>query len=51
MKRGEGLDKDQTDWDRLRTMRDEDTDYSDIPELNENFIKNTKLVMPSEKSI
>lgn len=49
MKRGEGLEQSKTDWERLRTMRDEDIDYSDIPELDENFFKNAKVVMPTEK--
>ena len=29
---------------RLVTMSDEDIDYSDIPELDEEFFKNAKLV-------
>ncbi len=46
MKLGEGLDKDQTDWEALRKMRDEDIDLSDIPELDKNFWKNAKIVRP-----
>lgn len=30
-------------------MRDEDIDYSDIPELDEAFWKNAKLVVPPGK--
>jgi len=30
-------------------MRDEDIDYSDIPELDETFWKNAKLVVPPGK--
>ena len=30
-------------------MRDEDIDYSDIPELDEDFWKNAKLVVPPGK--
>lgn len=43
---GEGLDKDQTDGEALRKMRDEDIDLSDIPELDKNFWKNAKVVRP-----
>ncbi len=46
MRLGEGLDKDQTDWEALRKMRDEDIDLSDIPELDKNFWKNAKIVRP-----
>ena len=31
---------------QLDAIRDEDIDYSDIPELDENFWKNAKLVTP-----
>jgi uncharacterized protein (DUF4415 family) len=41
--------KSKTDWKRLRAMRDEDIDYSDIPELDENFWKHAKLVLPEPK--
>ena len=30
-------------------MRDEDIDYSDIPELDENFFKNARVVVPPGK--
>jgi uncharacterized protein (DUF4415 family) len=30
-------------------MRDEDIDYSDIPELDKNFWKNAKMVVPPGK--
>jgi uncharacterized protein (DUF4415 family) len=42
----EGLDKDETDWERLRNMRDEDIDLSDIPELDKRFWKNARIVRP-----
>lgn len=32
--------------DELRQMPDEDIDLSDIPELDENFWRNAKLVLP-----
>ena len=36
MKLGEGKKKSQTDWERLDALKDEDIDYSDIPELDEH---------------
>jgi len=49
MQLGEGLEKSQTDWDKLDAMTDEDIDCSDIPELDANFFKNAEVVMPSGK--
>jgi uncharacterized protein (DUF4415 family) len=49
MKLGEGLKQSQTDLARLDAMSDEDIDYSDIPELDENFWKNAVLVEPENK--
>lgn len=46
---GEGLDKDCTDWDRLTAMSDEDIDTSDIPELDDTFFENARVVVPPEK--
>ena len=46
---GEGLDQDRTDWKRLDAMTDDDIDYSDIPELGDDFFKNAEVVMPPEK--
>lgn len=40
------LGKGKTDWERLRNMRDEDIDLSDIPELDERFWKNARIVRP-----
>jgi uncharacterized protein (DUF4415 family) len=52
MKLGEGLEKSQSDLKRLDAMRDEDIDYSDIPELDENFFKNAKVVVsPGKKQL
>ncbi len=39
----------KADTARLKTLRDEDIDYSDIPELDERFWKNARLVMPRSK--
>ncbi len=46
MKLGEGLEKSQTDWERLRNMRDEDIDLSDIPEITPEMWKDAVLVEP-----
>ena len=34
---------------KLRTMKDEDIDYSDIPELDKTFFEEAEVVMPPEK--
>lgn len=39
----------KSNLDRIDAMRDEDIDYSDIPELDENFFKEARVVMPSGK--
>lgn len=39
----------KTDWARIDAMTDADIDYSDIPELDNNFFKNAKIVMPPSK--
>lgn len=41
--------KGRTDFKRLREMRDEDIDDSDIPRLDKLFWKSAKLVMPEPK--
>src|SRR5260370_42239770 len=41
--------KGKTDFRRLRKMRDEEVDYSDIPKLHELFWKKAKLTMPEPK--
>ncbi len=43
------LAKGQSDFKRLRQMRDADIDYSDIPRLDESFWKSATLVMPEPK--
>jgi uncharacterized protein (DUF4415 family) len=42
--------KSETDWERLRQMRDEDIDFSDIPEMGEDFFKNATLRLPKPKA-
>jgi len=38
-----------TDWKRIDSIKDEDIDLSDIPELDDNFFKNAELVLPNLK--
>jgi uncharacterized protein (DUF4415 family) len=38
-----------TDWKKVDGMVDEDIDFSDIPELDDNFFKNAKIVLPKPK--
>jgi uncharacterized protein (DUF4415 family) len=39
----------RTEWNRLEKMRDEDIDYSDIPELEEDFWMEADLSLPAPK--
>jgi hypothetical protein len=39
----------RTDWKRIDAMRDEDIDYSDIPELGPDFFANAVLWRPKEE--
>jgi len=43
--------KSRTDWERLRTMRDEEIDFSDIPPINRNVFKKMVVRMPRRKSL
>ncbi len=40
----------QTNWEALKTMSDEDIDYSDIPPLTEEFFANATLRIPAQKA-
>ena len=40
----------ETDWARIDAMEDKDIDYSDIPELGEEFFKNATLRLPRPKA-
>ncbi len=42
--------KSETDWDRIDAMTDENIDYSDIPEMDEEFFQNVEMVLPKKKS-
>lgn len=37
----------RTNWERLRTMSDDEIDYSDIPPLTDAFFKRAKVRLPS----
>jgi len=39
----------QTDWDRVMNMKDEEINYSDIPELREDFFNNAHIRWPGNK--
>ena len=39
----------KTDWERLKNMKDEDIDYSDIPETDDDFWKDAEVVAPVKK--
>ena len=41
--------KGRTDFERLRKMRDENIDDSDVPQLDASFWKSAKLTMPEAK--
>ena len=40
-----------TDWKRIDSMKDEEIDLSDIPELGDSFFKNAELVLPKPKVV
>ena len=40
----------KTDWKRIDAMKDQDIDYSDIPELGDDFFKNAVIRMPETKA-
>lgn len=39
----------KTDLEKLRNMKDEDIDFSDIPELGPDFWENAELIVPEKK--
>ncbi len=41
----------KTDWKSIDAMKDDDIDYSDIPELGDDFFKNAVLRMPEKKAV
>ena len=43
------MKKSGTDWKRLESMRDDEIDFSDIPELDEEFFRNAEIRLPQKK--
>lgn len=43
--------KSRTDWKRLRAMKDQNIDFSDIPPQDHHFFENATLRLPEPKSI
>jgi uncharacterized protein (DUF4415 family) len=41
----------KTDWKRVAKMADDEINTEDIPELNESFFKNAKLVVPQKQPV
>lgn len=41
----------ETDWKRIKTMSDEDIDFSDLPELDDSFFRDAKWKPPVKKSV
>lgn len=39
----------QTDWGKVDKMADDDIDFTDIPEIDDYFFKNAKIVLPKPK--
>jgi len=39
----------KTDWVRIRSMKDDEIDTSDIPELDVSLFENAELGMPARK--
>jgi hypothetical protein len=46
MKKQDIEKKSKTDWSRLKAMRDEDIDYSDIPRLDAKFFEKAIMWKP-----
>jgi uncharacterized protein (DUF4415 family) len=40
-----------SDLNKLREMKDEDIDYSDIPETDEEFWRDAKVIFPAKKRV
>jgi uncharacterized protein (DUF4415 family) len=43
------MKKTDTDWKRLESMTDDEINFSDIPELDEDFFKNAEIRLPRRK--
>ena len=43
------LYKGKTDWEAIRNIKDEDIDFSDIPEMGKEFWKDAKIIRKAKK--
>ena len=41
----------ETDWKRIKSMSDEDIDFSDLPELDDSFFRDAEWKPPVKKSV
>jgi uncharacterized protein (DUF4415 family) len=41
----------RTDWARIDALKDQEIDYSEIPELGDDFFKSAVLRMPEPKTL
>lgn len=41
----------KTDWKRLSSMKDEDIDTGDFPELDDEFFRNAELRVPPKQPV
>ena len=41
----------RTDWNRLKSMKDEDIDTGDMPELDEEFFRNVVWRLPGKQPV
>ena len=51
MKKTNMRKKSKTDSDRIKAMRNGDIDYSDIPQLDDNFFANAIIWKPRKKQL
>ena len=49
MKRVNTMSLSKKDLDKIRNIPDSEIDYSDIPELDDKFWKNARVIMPAKK--
>ena len=50
MKKKNSKEESKTEWERVDAVRDEDIDYSDIPELNDDFFEKATFV-PAKQTV
>lgn len=49
MNEKDSIELSRTNWERLRTMSDDEIDTSDIPPLTDEFFLNAKIRLPEGK--